>query len=153
MKRLSITKRINTEVAVGLFVVLGFLCFAWLSMRLGDVGLFEKPSYTVSAKFGSVSGLKPDGRVEISGVQVGKVIGIRLEPKSYQAIVQMKIDQGVLLQEDVIASIRTAGIIGDRYVSISPGGMDKVLKDGGVITETESAINLEQLLSKYIFQK
>lgn len=146
-------KRINIEVAVGLFVVVGFVCFAWLSVRLGDVGLFEKPSYQVSARFGSVSGLKPDSKVEISGVQVGKVIGIQLEAETYEAVVKMKIDQGVVLQEDVIASVRTAGIIGDRYINITPGGLDGLIPAGGEITETESAINLEDLLSKYIFQK
>jgi phospholipid/cholesterol/gamma-HCH transport system substrate-binding protein len=146
-------KRINAEVAVGLFVVVGFICFAWMSVRLGDVSIFEKPSYQVSARFGSVSGLKPDSAVEISGVRVGTVIGIQLEPESYEAIVQLRIDQGIDLQEDVIASIRTAGMIGDRYVDIAPGGLDELITDGGEITETESAINLEELLSKYIFQK
>jgi len=146
-------KRINIEVAVGLFVVVGFVCFAWMSVRLGDVRLFASPTYQVSARFGSVSGLKPDSKVEISGVQVGKVVSIKLEAESYEAVVQLEIDQGIILQEDVIASIRTAGIIGDRYVNITPGGLDGVIADGGVITETESAINLEDLLSKYIFQK
>lgn len=146
-------KRINIEVAVGLFVVVGFVCFAWMSVRLGDVGLFDAPSYQVSARFGSVSGLKSGSKVEISGVQVGKVISIALEPDSYEAIVQLEIDQEISLQEDVIASIRTAGIIGDRYVNIAPGGLDEMITDGGEITETESAINLEDLLSKYIFQK
>ena len=146
-------KRINTEVVVGLFVVIGFVCFAWMSVRLGDVSFFEKPSYQVSARFGSVSGLKPNSRVEMSGVQVGKVLSIHLEAESYEAIVQLKIDKEVVLQEDVIASIRTAGIIGDRYVNITPGGLDDLIADGGEITETESAINLEDLLSKYIFQK
>ena len=146
-------KRINIEIAVGLFVVIGFVCFAWMSVKLGDVSFFEKPSFQVSARFGSVSGLKPDSKVEISGVQVGKVVGIHLDIESYEAVVKMKIDEGVLLQEDVIASIRTAGIIGDRYVNIVPGGLDELITDGGEITETESAINLEDLLSKYIFQK
>ena len=146
-------KRLNIEIAVGLFVVVGFICFAWMSVRLGGISLFEKPSYQVSARFGSVSGLKPNSKIEISGVQVGKVVSIRLEAKSYEAVVEMKIDQGVALQEDVIASVRTAGIIGDRYINISPGGLDELITDGGVITETESAINFEDLLSKYIFQK
>ncbi len=146
-------KRINIEVAVGLFMVVGFVCFAWMSVRLGDVGLFDKPTYTVSARFGSVSGLKPESKVEISGVQVGKVVSIVLDPETYEAVVEMRIDQGVVLQEDVIASIRTAGIIGDRFVKITPGGLEELIVDGGEITETESAISLEELISKYIFQK
>ncbi len=146
-------KRINIEVAVGLFMVVGFISFAWMSVRLGNIGLFDKPTYTVSARFGSVSGLKPESKVEISGVQVGKVVSIELDPDTYEAVVEMRIDQGVVLQEDVIASISTAGIIGDRFVKITPGGLDDLITDGGEITETESAISLEELISKYIFQK
>ncbi len=146
-------KRFNLEIAVGLFMVVGFLCFAWLSVRLGNIGLFKVQTYPVSAQFGSISGLKLGGTVEIAGVQVGTVKSIRLDPQSYQAVVEMAIDQPVKLQEDSIASIRTGGIIGDRYISISPGGAETLIKPGGKITETESAINLEELVSKYIFEK
>ena len=146
-------RRINVEVAVGLFMVVGFVCFAWMSVRLGDIGLFDKPTYQVSARFGSVSGLKPGATVEIAGVHIGKVETIHLDPKTYEAIVTLAIEEGVVLQEDVIASIRTAGIIGDRYINIAPGGLEETIADGGTIEETESAINLEELLSKYIFQK
>ncbi len=146
-------KRINIEIAVGLFMVIGFVCFAWMSVRLGDVGLFNDPTYSVSARFGSVSGLKAGAKVEIAGVHIGKVASIRLDPETYEAIVELEINKDVVLQEDVIASIRTAGIIGDRYINITPGGLEDLIVDGGMIEETESAINLEELLSKYIFQK
>ena len=144
-------KKFNLEIVVGLFMVVGFLCFAWLSVRLGDVELFSDKTYSVSASFGSISGLKKGALVEISGVRVGKVEKIRLDPETYEAEVTLGIDRAVSLQEDSIASIRTAGIIGDRYIDISPGGADELIKDGGRIFETESAINLEQLVSKYIF--
>ncbi|TLM68208.1 MAG: outer membrane lipid asymmetry maintenance protein MlaD [Deltaproteobacteria bacterium] len=146
-------KRFNVEIAVGLFVVAGFLCFAWLSVRLGDVGLFDPPTYTVSAEFGSVSGLKPGAIVEIAGVQVGKVTRIELNTEKYEARVEISLQKGVVLQADSIASIRTAGIIGDRYIDISPGGSDELIGPGGRIVETESAINLEELVSKYVFEK
>lgn len=146
-------RKLNLEIAVGLFMVAGFLCFAWLSIKLGDVGLFGPPTYTVNANFGSVSGLKPGAIVEIAGVQVGKVAAIHLDRKKYEASVDLAIERGVNLQTDSIASIRTAGIIGDRYVNISPGGADKIIAPGGRIAETESAINLEELVSKYIFEK
>ncbi|MEN8728532.1 MAG: outer membrane lipid asymmetry maintenance protein MlaD, partial [Desulfuromonadales bacterium] len=107
----------------------------------------------VSAKFGSVSGLKSGAIVEIAGVQVGKVTEISFDPDDYAAQVVMSINQGVVLQDDSIASVRTAGIIGDRYIDISPGGSEELLGDGGRIFETESAINLEELVSKYIFEK
>jgi phospholipid/cholesterol/gamma-HCH transport system substrate-binding protein len=143
----------NLEITVGLFMVAGFLCFAWLSVKLGDVALFGPPTYTLTANFGSVSGLKSGAIVEIAGVKVGKVSAIHLDPDKYEAIVELGIDRGVILQEDSIASIRTAGIIGDRYVDISPGGSEKLIGTGGRIIETESAINLEELVSKYIFEK
>lgn len=146
-------KRFNLEIAVGLFMVVGFICFAWLSIRLGDVSFFANRTYVVNARFGSVSGLKPGATIEIAGVPVGKVEKITLDQDSYQAEVAMEINRDVKLQEDSIASIRTAGIIGDRYVDISPGGSPELIKPGGEITETESAINLEELVSKYIFEK
>jgi phospholipid/cholesterol/gamma-HCH transport system substrate-binding protein len=138
---------------VGFFFIIGFVCFAWLAVRLGGVNLFGDESYTVQARFGSVSGLKPGAAVEIAGVSVGKVTAIELDTEYFEALVEMDIDNGVDLQEDVIASIRTAGIIGDRYVSITPGGAEELLGEGDEIFETESAINLEELVSKYIFQK
>ncbi len=146
-------KRFNLEIAVGLFMVAGFICFAWLSVRLGDVHFFSETTYAVHASFGSVSGLKPGATVEVAGVQIGKVDTIQLDQDSYEAVVNMSIDKDIHLQEDSIASIRTAGIIGDRYVDISPGGSPDLIKPGGRITETESAINLEELVSKYIFEK
>ncbi len=146
-------KRFNTETAVGLFLVGGFLCFAWLSVKLGDINLFGSQSYQVEARFGSISGLKEGGRVEIAGVGIGKVAGIRLNPLDYEAVVTLEIDEDVKLSEDSIASVRTSGIIGDRYVNIAPGGMEEYIQPGGRIVETESAINLEELVSKYIFEK
>jgi phospholipid/cholesterol/gamma-HCH transport system substrate-binding protein len=134
-------------------MVVGFICFAWLSIKLGDIDLFGAESRTVIARFVSVSGLKSGASVEIAGVQIGKVTDIRLDQENFEAEVHMQIDRNVDLQEDSIAAIRTAGIIGDRYVKISPGGSDELIKPGGEIIETESAINLEELISKYIFEK
>ncbi|MDO3379177.1 outer membrane lipid asymmetry maintenance protein MlaD [Geoalkalibacter halelectricus] len=145
-------KRFNLEVSVGVFLVLGFLCFAWLAVKLGDVRLFGDRSYQVSARFGSISGLKPGAAVEIAGVKVGRVNRIVLDQEYYEAVVELAIDRGVRLTEDSIASIRTAGIIGDRYINISPGGSPEYIEPGGRIHETESAINLEELLSRYIFE-
>ena len=146
-------KKFSLEAAVGLFMIAGFLCFAWLSVKLGDVDLLGSETYQVSARFGSISGLKRGAMVEIAGVKVGKVDEIRLDAESYEAEVLLAINKDVVLQEDSIASIRTAGIIGDRYIDVSPGGADELIGEGGRIYETESAINLEQLVSKYIFEK
>jgi phospholipid/cholesterol/gamma-HCH transport system substrate-binding protein len=145
-------KRINVEVGVGLFMVVGFLCFAYLSVRLGDVDLLGDDTYRVTARFGSVSGLKAGAVVEIAGVPVGTVDSISVDPEEYDAVVELSIDEGVRLQDDSIASIRTAGIIGDKFVKISPGGADELIEPGGEIVETESAISLEELVSKYMFE-
>lgn len=146
-------KRLNIETAVGVFLVMGFLCFAYLSVKLGEVNLFGNNTYTVKARFRSVSGLKEESVVEIAGVKVGKVSSIILDPKDYVAVAHLSINRNVKIQKDSIASIRTSGIIGDKFVDISPGGDEDYIKPGGEITETESAINLEELVGKYIFGK
>jgi len=146
-------RKLNVELIVGLFMIVGFLGFAYLSVKLGDVDLFgDSRSYPLQARFNSISGLKEGAFVEIAGVKVGKVAQIRLDKEDYEAVVTLVIDREVPVQEDSIASIRTAGIIGDRYVNITPGGADDYLQPGAEIEETESAISLEELVSKYIFE-
>ncbi len=146
-------KRFNVEMAVGVFLVAGFICFAYLSVKLGNVNLFGDKTYSVRARFGSVSGLKEGAVVELAGVKIGTVSRVSLDPDKYEAVVGMDIDVKVKLQEDSIASIRTSGIIGDKYVDVSPGGLEDFIQPGGEIYETESAVNIEKLISKYIFEK
>lgn len=146
-------KKFNVEIAVGLFLVVGFACFAYLSVKLGDVNLFGDATYQLSARFHSVSGLKEGDVVEMAGVQIGTVNTIALDPEEYEAVVHFNLRGEVRLQEDSIASIRTAGIIGSKYIDITPGGMEEYIEPGGELFETESAINLEKLVSKYIFEK
>jgi phospholipid/cholesterol/gamma-HCH transport system substrate-binding protein len=146
-------KKLNVELAVGIFLVAGFFCFAYISVKLGDVNLFGEEKYQVTARFHSVSGLKEGDVVEMAGVQIGTVKQIALDPKEYEAIVRLELQNDVRLQEDSIASIRTSGIIGSKYVDITPGGLEDHIQPGGEIFETESAINLEKLVSKYIFEK
>jgi phospholipid/cholesterol/gamma-HCH transport system substrate-binding protein len=145
-------KRLNVEIVVGLFVLLGLACVSYLAIKLGDVGLFQDNTYPLKAQFISISGLKEGAPVELAGVKIGKVANISLEPELYEAEVEFAIDRNVKLQDDVIASIRTQGIIGDKFVKISPGGSDKFLEAGMTIEETESAISLEELVSKYMFE-
>jgi phospholipid/cholesterol/gamma-HCH transport system substrate-binding protein len=146
-------KRLNIELIVGIFLVVGFACFAYLSIKLGDVEIFGDRTYQVSARFNSVSGLKVGDVVEMAGVKIGTVKKITLDPKDYEAVVQLELQRDVHLQEDSIASIRTSGIIGSKYVDITPGGLEELIPPGGEIFDTESAINLEKLVSKYIFEK
>ncbi len=144
--------RWSVETGVGLFVVAGLAGLFFLATRMGGVGAFEPETWTVEARFTSVSGLKEGGLVELAGVRVGKVRSIVLDPDTYEAVVHMSLDRRVELQEDSVASIRTAGIIGDRYVKLSPGGSELILETGDEIIETESSISIEELVSKYIFE-
>lgn len=144
-------KKINIETGVGIFIVIGVLCLTYLSVKLGDVSLFGTKQYVVKARFANISGLKEGAVVEIAGVTVGKVARIHLD--NYEAFVEMLIDPGVEIPSDAIASIRTQGIIGDKYIKIQPGGSDEYIRSDEEILETESAIELEELVSKYIFEK
>ena len=141
-------QRMNLETAVGLFVLLGIACLAWLSVKLGKLEIVGGDYVPVHAEFASVSGLKTGASVEIAGVEVGKVDAITLE--DYRADVRLKIRTGIRLQEDTIASIRTRGLIGDKYVNLAPGASDRTIPPGGKIRETESAVDLEELIGKFI---
>jgi phospholipid/cholesterol/gamma-HCH transport system substrate-binding protein len=139
------------ETLVGLFVVVGIVSLAWLSIRLGKLEVVGDRGYTVLAEFDSVAGLKNGAVVEIAGVEVGRVKAIGLD--SYRALVSMSIDPDVKLQDDAIVSIRTKGLIGEKYVRITPGGSDTLVKPGGKIRDTEDPIDIEHLISNYIFGK
>ncbi len=141
-------KRLTVETAVGLFVLLGIACLAWLSVKLGKLEIVGGDYVPVHAEFASVSGLKPGVSVEIAGVDVGKVESITL--RGYKADVRMKIRKGIELQEDTIASIRTRGLIGDKFVNLSPGASDRLIPPDGKIRETESAVDLEALIGEFI---
>jgi len=142
------------EMTVGIFMLVGMLCLGYISIKLGKMEIMGGNYYTVSAEFDSVSGLKPGARVEVAGVEVGKVDRISLDPKSGdRAVAQMKIKTGVNITDDVIASVRTSGIIGDKFIKLKPGGSDKFLQNNGKIRETESAIDIEELVSKFIHGK
>lgn len=144
-------KKLSLDTAVGIFVLVGIICLSYLSIRLGKVELFGGDNYRVAALFDSVSGLKPGASVEIAGVTVGSVEQISLDAKQQgRARVILKMLGSVKLQEDVIASVRTRGIIGDKFILLRPGGSDTSIRAGGTIRETESAVDLEDLLSKYI---
>jgi phospholipid/cholesterol/gamma-HCH transport system substrate-binding protein len=144
-------KRVTLETVVGIFVLVCIICLAYLSIKLGKMEIMGGDNYKVIAAFDSVSGLKSGASVEIAGVEVGRVDRIVLDPaSSNRAQVYLQIRNGIKLQDDVIASVRTRGIIGDKFILLKPGGSEKILTAGGRIRETESAVDLEELLSKYI---
>jgi len=145
-------KKMNLEMIVGIFLLAGFISFSWLAVKMGDINPFQNETYPVTARFTSISGLKEGSTIELAGVVVGKVSRIELDAGDYEAVVHLNIDKRIELQDDSIASIRTAGIIGDKFIKLSPGGSDILLEAGDVIEETEPSISLEELVSKYIFE-
>jgi phospholipid/cholesterol/gamma-HCH transport system substrate-binding protein len=139
------------ETAVGVFVLIGLLCVGYLTIKLGKMELLGDNFYYLQARFQNATGVKKGAQVEIAGVPVGQVDSITLDRQKQMALIKMKIQKGIQVTDDVIASVKTSGLIGDRFIKLSPGGSDKILKSGDTITETESAIDIESLLSKYVF--
>ena len=144
-------RRGNLELAVGGFVLLGLICLAYLAIHLGKMEVWGG-GYRVVANFDNVSGLGQGASVEVAGVQVGRVEAIRLTPGD-RAVVTLRLQQGLQLHDDAIASIRTKGIIGDKFIQLSPGNSEKLIPAGGTIHDTESTIDLEQLISTFIHGK
>jgi phospholipid/cholesterol/gamma-HCH transport system substrate-binding protein len=146
-------KKRSVEISVGFFVLIGLVCVAYLTVKLGKMEVLGGHYYHVSASFASVSGLKRGATIDMAGVEIGQVESIVLDKQVNTALVTMKIQEGVVLTDDAIASVKTSGLIGDKYISIAPGGSETLLKEGGRITETEPAVDLEALISKYAFGK
>jgi phospholipid/cholesterol/gamma-HCH transport system substrate-binding protein len=141
-------QRFNREIAVGLFVALGILALAYLSIKLGDIQIGSGNTYTLTAVFPTVSGLQASAAVEIAGVSIGRVENITLQ--DFEAVVTMRVDSNVRLQDDAIASIRTRGLIGEKFIRITPGGSDQLIVPGGRIREIETPLDIEDLIGRFI---
>lgn len=138
----------SLELAVGVFTIIGVATLGYLAVGLGDLRLFSGSEYEVFAEFDNISGLKPGATVEVGGVQVGTVT--KLELKDPMAKISMMIQKSFQIKDDDIASIRTKGIIGDRYVKISRGASDTYIKEGGTVTDTESVVDIEDVIGKLV---
>lgn len=141
-------QRFNLEVSVGVFVVLGLLALGYLSIKLGEIQFGAGNTYTVSAVFPTAAGLQPAAHVEIAGVSIGRVDDIRLQ--EYAALVILRLEKGVRLQEDAIASIRTRGLIGEKFIRITPGGSERLIPAGGRLREVETPLDFEDLIGRFI---
>jgi phospholipid/cholesterol/gamma-HCH transport system substrate-binding protein len=141
--------RKGLELGVGFFLLIGLLCLGYLSFKLGDVNLWGSSDYNVYARFSSVAGLKDKAAVTMAGVNIGQVKDIQL--KDGQALLTLSIREDVRLEEDVIASIKTMGILGDKYISVSPGASETFISPGGAIKDTQPPLDLENLVSKFVF--
>ena len=144
-------KKYSNETIVGIFVILGLLCVGYMTVKLGNVSLFGDDTYPLYARFNSVTGLRVGNPVEMLGMEIGRVAGFRMDQENQVAVVELKIKTDIKVYDDAIASIKTAGLIGDKYVSIDAGGSDELMKPGDTITDTESPVDIGDLISKYAF--
>ncbi len=144
-------RRVDLEVVVGIFLLMGIFALGYISVLLGKMEVFGLGGYVIYADFPTVGGLKEGAAVEIAGVGVGRVQDITLV--NYRARITLLIDYGIELQEDTIASVRTKGLIGEKYVLLSPGGSDEIIAPGDKIREVEPPLDLEEMIGSLIFGK
>lgn len=142
-------RKFDIELTVGLFIIAGIICLGYLSIKLARMEIPGGKGYELYALFSNSGGLKTGSSVKIAGVEVGRVKSITLD--DYQARIVMNFPEELKIQEDAIASIKTKGLIGEKYVEITPGGSEDLIKPGGRIRETQPAVDFEQLISNYVF--
>ena len=144
----------NMEMMVGLFVVLGIAALLFIALKAANLGSFgDNGGYLLQARFDNIGSLKARAPVRSAGVTVGRVKSIRLDPKTYQGLVTMEIQHGVEFPRDSSAKILTAGLLGDQYVGLEAGGDEKNLAPNDTVTQTQSAVVLENLISQFLFNK
>ncbi len=144
-------KRFDLEFSVGIFIIIGIICLGYLSVKLARMEILGDEGVTLIASFSDIGGLKQGAQVEIAGVSIGRVTGISLE--DYRARVVLSIDPDIQIQEDAIARIKTKGLLGEKFVDIMPGGSDVILSDNEKIRETQPPIDIQELISKFVFGK
>lgn len=144
-------KKYSNETIVGIFVVLGLAAISFMAVRIGNVSIAGDNTYSLYAPFNTVSGLRVGNSIEMMGMEIGRVATFKMDQEKQQAIVELRINKEIEVFDDAIASIKTAGLIGDKYVEIDPGGGGDQLGDGDTIIETESPVDIMELVSKYAF--
>ena len=144
-------KKYSKETVVGIFVVIGLLCIGYMTVKLGNVGFFGENTYSLYGKFNTVTGLRVGNPVNMLGLEIGRVEKFRMDQENQQVVVEFKINKGIEIFDDAIASIKTEGLIGDKYVAVDPGGGGDLLADGDTITDTNSPTDIMDLVSKYAF--
>ena len=146
--------RATMDLWVGIFVTIGVGAIVFLALKVGNLTTLDaKPSYTLTANFDNIGGLKQRAPVKAAGVIVGRVESIKLDSKTYEAVVSMRIDNGYQFSKDTIAAILTSGLLGEVYIGLEAGGDPQMLAEGTRITKTQSAVVLEKLISQFLFDK
>jgi phospholipid/cholesterol/gamma-HCH transport system substrate-binding protein len=144
-------RKYSIETTVGIFVVIGLICVGYMTIKLGKVSLFGDDTYPLYARFTTVSGLRVGSSVEIYGIQVGTVTSLAIDSARQMGVVGMSIGKETKVYDDATATIKSSGLIGDKYVKIDPGGAGEVLKPRGIITQTSVPADIEDLIGKYAF--
>jgi len=144
-------KKYSKETVVGIFVVIGLVCIGYMTVKLGNVGFLGDNTYSLYARFSAVTGLRVGNPVSMLGLEVGRVENFRMDQENQVIQVEFRINNGVEIYDDAIASIKTEGLIGDKYVAIDPGGGGDLLANGDTITDTNSPTEIMDLVSKYAF--
>ena len=142
------------ETLVGLFVLLGILAMTFIALKAANLASFgQRDGYVLQARFDNIGGLKVRAPVRSAGVTIGRVTAIKLDSKTFQGLVTMEIDRDLQFPKDSSAKIQTAGLLGDQYVGLEAGGEDKNLGPGDMVTQTQSAVVLENLIGQFLFNK
>jgi phospholipid/cholesterol/gamma-HCH transport system substrate-binding protein len=144
-------KKYSNETVVGIFVVIGLFCIGYMTVKLGNVGFLGDNMYSLYANFSTVTGLREGNPVNMLGLEIGRVEKFTMDQENQQVKVQFKINKGIEIYDDAIASVKTEGLIGDKFVAIDPGGGGDQLADGDMITDTNSPTDIMDLISKYAF--
>ncbi|ABF10129.1 phospholipid/cholesterol/gamma-HCH transport system substrate-binding protein [Cupriavidus metallidurans] len=147
-------KKTTLDYWVGVFVVLGFAALLFLALKAGNMSSFSfQETYTVTAQFDNIGGLKPRAPIKSAGVVVGRVASIRLDDKNYMATVELNLDKRYQFPKDTSAKILTSGLLGEQYIGLEAGGDTAMLAQGGKITMTQSAVVLENLIGQFLYNK
>ena len=144
-------KKYSKETVVGIFMFFGLLCISYMTVKLGNVSLFGDNTYQLFGRFYKVTGLRVGNQVNMFGLNIGRVAGFTMDQEAQEAVVEFRLKKGIKIYDDAIASIKTEGLIGDKYVDINAGGSGEQLKPGDTITETESPVDIQEIISKYAF--
>ncbi len=144
-------KKYSIETVVGVFVVIGLLCVGYMAVKLGKVSIFGDENYNLFARFSNVAGLRIGSAVDVYGIEVGTVNSLSIDPKSQMAVVGMRIRNDMTVYDDAAATIKSSGLIGDKYVKIDPGGSGEPMKSGSFIMQTSVPPDIEDLIGKYAF--
>ncbi|MEY2661700.1 MAG: outer rane lipid asymmetry maintenance protein MlaD [Pseudomonadota bacterium] len=142
------------DVWVGIFVAIGLLAALFLALKVGNMNAVSfQPTYTITARFDNIGGLKPRAPVKSAGVVVGRIADIRFDDTTYQATVTITLERSYQFPKDSAAKILTSGLLGEQYVGLEAGGSDQMLAQGNMITQTQSAVVLENLISQFLYNK